>query len=69
MRLSPTCHISSLQLSAVVDNRRMITPTKSIRVPEPEYRILLENAKKTGRKMQFLLAKAIQRCYGESEKP
>jgi predicted DNA-binding protein len=43
------------------------TATTSVRVPIQEYRILVEYAEKTGRKLQFVLAKAI-REYCEKAK-
>ena len=44
----------------------MSVPLKTVKVPEPVYRLLVEKAEKTGRKIQFLLERAILRCYGKA---
>lgn len=41
------------------------TDSKSVRVPEPAYKILKEHAEKTGKNMSFLIARAILRCYAK----
>jgi predicted DNA-binding protein len=39
--------------------------TTSVRVPKEVYDILVRHAEKTGRTLQYLLAKAILRCYAK----
>jgi hypothetical protein len=46
----------------------MNAPTKSVKIPAEEYQLVAEKAAATGRKIQWLIARAIQRVYGK-EKP
>ena len=41
------------------------TDTKSVRIEAKDYQTLKEHAEKTKRTLQYLLSRAIQRCYGK----
>ena len=44
-----------------------MSSTTTVRVSKDTHKILAEHAAKTGKKLQFLLERAILRCYGAKQ--
>ncbi len=47
----------------------MDKPTKSVKISEAAHQLLSEKAELQGKKIQWLIERAILRCYGTKEKP